>query len=404
MPTLDLAPASTADWRLRAERRLPRLLFDYIDGGAYRESTLARNVADFEAIGLKQRVMRDVSAIDTRINLFGREWSMPVALAPIGMAGMMARRAETLGVRAADAAGVPFCLSTVSICSLEETAKAAAQPFWFQLYMMRDRGAVSDLLQRASAAGVRTLVFTVDLAVVGARYRDSRNGMGGGLSALGKLRLALDYAAHARWVCDVGLMGKPHTFGNLAAYAPGASTPADFKSWVDSQFDPSVTWKDIEWLRRSWAGDLVIKGVLDADDARAAAAAGADGVIVSNHGGRQLDGATSAIRITPEIAEAVGDRVVVMMDGGVRSGLDVVRALAAGARAVMIGRPWIWAAAAAGRRGVAALLKTFRSEMGVAMALTGAPTVAELTPAILDRSVVAALGAPAGERHAMARR
>jgi L-lactate dehydrogenase (cytochrome) len=384
MPTLDLAPASTADYRRLAEKRLPRLLFDYIDGGAYQETTLARNVADFAALPLRQRVMKDVSKLDTKVSLFGREWSMPLALAPIGMGGMMARRAEALGVKAAEAAGVPFCLSTVSICSMEEVAKAASQPFWFQLYMMRDRGAVRELLARAKAVGVRTLVFTVDLAVVGARYRDVRNGMGGGLSRLGKLRLAADYAAHLPWAVDVGIKGKPHTFGNLSKFVPDAGAPADFKAWVDGQFDPSVTWKDIEHLRKEWRGDLVIKGVLDAEDARLAARAGADGIVVSNHGGRQLDGVASAIAMTPRIVDAVGERVVVLMDGGVRSGLDVVKALAAGARAVLIGRPWIWALAGRGYPGLVRLLKTFRAEMHVAMALTGAALIAEIDASIID--------------------
>ena len=385
MPTLSLAPASTADYRRLAEGRLPRLLFDYIDGGAYGEATLTRNIADFAALSLRQRVLRDVSKIDTSISLFGRDWSMPLALAPIGMGGMMARRAETLAVRAAEEAGVPFCLSTVSICSIEEVARAASRPFWFQLYMMRDRGAVEELLARAKGAGVRTLVFTVDLAVVGARYRDVRNGMGGGVGPLGKLRLAADYAAHAAWVYDVGVRGKPLTFGNLSKYVPSAQTPAEFKSWVDSQFDPSVTWKDIEWLRARWSGDLVIKGVLDTEDARHAAQVGADGVIVSNHGGRQLDGVSSAIEMKTRIAEAVGARVAVLMDGGVRSGLDVVKAVAAGARAALIGRPWIWALAGRGRKGLAGLLRTFKSEMNVAMALTGAPTVADIGPTFIDR-------------------
>jgi L-lactate dehydrogenase (cytochrome) len=384
MPTMRLAPASASDYRRLAEARLPRVLFDYIDGGAYGEATLAANVADFAAIRLRQRVMRDVSTIDTSIRLFGEEWSMPLALAPIGMGGLMARRAEAHAVRAAEAAGVPFCLSTVAVCSLEETAKAARKPFWFQLYMMKDRGCVKELLARAKAAGCRTLLFTVDLAVVGARYRDVRNGMGGGLTPLARLRAGLDYAAHLPWAYDVGFKGKPLIFGNLADYVPSASRPGDFKKWVDSQFDASVTWKDIEWLRASWDGDLVIKGVLDPDDAKEAASAGADAVVVSNHGGRQLDGVSSSIRMTPRIVEAVGDRLAVLMDGGVRSGLDVVKALASGARAVLIGRPWIWAMAGRGEPGLAALLRTFKAEMKVAMALTGTPRIADISEGTLD--------------------
>lgn len=384
MPTMRLAPASASDYRRLAEARLPRMLFDYIDGGAYGEATLAANVADLAAIRLRQRVMRDVSTIDTRIKLFGEEWSAPFALAPIGMGGLMARRAEAHAVRAAEAAGVPFCLSTVAVCSLEETAKAASKPFWFQLYMMKDRGCVKELLARAKAAGCRTLLFTVDLAVVGARYRDVRNGMGGGLTPLARLRAGFDYVAHLPWTYDVGVKGKPLIFGNLADYVPRASRPGDFKKWVDSQFDASVTWKDIEWLRASWDGDLVIKGVLDPEDAKTAASAGADAVVVSNHGGRQLDGVSSSIRMTPRIVDAVGDRLAVLMDGGVRSGLDVVKALASGARAVLIGRPWIWAMAGRGEPGLAALLRTFKAEMNVAMALTGTPRIADISADTLD--------------------
>ncbi len=384
--TLNLLPASTADYRRLAKQRLPRALFDYIDGGAYAERTLAANVADFEAIALKQRVMRDVSRRDARISLFGEDWAMPLALAPIGLGGMMARRAETLAARTAEKIGIPFCLSTVSICSLEEVAKAATKPFWFQLYMLKDRGHVRDLLARARAVGVKTLVFTVDLAVMGARYRDMRNGMGGGLSRLGRLRLAADYAAHLPWAYDVGIRGKPHVFGNLASYVPRASTPADFGGWVAAQFDASVTWKDIEELRRWWEGPLVVKGVLSPEDARAAAGAGADAVIVSNHGGRQLDGVSSSIGMTPRVADAVGDRIAVLMDGGVRSGAGILRALALGARAVLIGRPWIWALAGRGERGLSALLKTIKAELDVAMALTAAPTAAAITRDVLDVS------------------
>lgn len=379
-----LAPASTSDYRLLAEKRLPRMLFDYIDGGAYQEMTLAANEDDFNAIQLKQRVMRDVSNIDTGINLFGVDWSIPLALAPIGLGGMMARRAEVQAVKAAEAAGVPFCLSTVAICSLEEVAKSASKPFWFQLYMMKDRGHVRELLQRAQTAGCQTLVFTVDLAVVGARYRDIRNGMAGGVSPLGKIRAGLEYLIHPRWAWDVGVKGKPHLFGNLAEYVPDATTPAQFKQWIDAQFDASATWKDIEWLRGLWNGSLIIKGVLSPEDARAATDAGADSVIVSNHGGRQLDGVSSAITMTPRVVDAVGERVDVLMDGGVRNGQDIVKALAYGAKAVLIGRPWIWAAAARGEKGVMALLKTFKAELDVAMALTGAPTIADISRDLLD--------------------
>ncbi|HFB55551.1 MAG TPA: L-lactate dehydrogenase, partial [Hellea balneolensis] len=287
--------------------------------------------------------------------------------------------------KAAEKAGIPFCLSTVSICSLEEVAKAATKPFWFQLYMMRDRTYVKELLARAKAAGCTTLVFTVDLAVVGARYRDARNGMGGGLSTYGKLRAALEYPTHPAWLMDVAIKGKPHMFGNLEDFVPSAKSMADFKSWVDAQFDPSCTWKDIEWLRSIWDGTLIIKGILSVEDAKAAVAAGADAIIVSNHGGRQLDGVSSSINMTARVRDALGDTTTIIMDGGVRSGQDIVKAIANGAHCVLIGRAWIWALAARGEAGLSALLRTFKSEMNVSMALTGVTKVADITHKVLDK-------------------
>ncbi len=384
MPAMNLVPASTNDYRRLAKKRLPRNLFDYIDGGAYNETTLKANVDDFEKLKMKQRVMRDVSIIDTTVNLFGEDWAMPLGLAPIGLAGMMARRAEVQAVKAAEAAGLPFCLSTVSICSLEEVAKAANKPFWFQLYMMRDRSYVKELLQRAKSVGCNTLVFTVDLAVVGARYRDVRNGMAGGLSPWGKLRAALEYPIHPKWLMDVAIKGKPHMFGNLSEFVPNAKSLTDFKAWVDAQFDPSCTWKDIEWLRSIWDGNLIIKGILSSEDAKSAALAGADGIIISNHGGRQLDGVSSTIDMTSRIRNAIGDKTVIIMDGGVRNGQDVVKALSSGANFTLIGRAWIWALAARGQTGLDALLKTFKSEMDVSMALTGTSSIADLTKNILE--------------------
>jgi len=385
MPSLRLAPASTEDYRVLAEKCLPRSLFDYVDGGANREVTLAQNTADFDALKMRQRVMRDVSKIDTSIELFGETWTMPVALAPVGLAGMVARRAEVQAKRATDAFGIPFCLSTASICSLEEVAAVSEQRFWFQLYMLRDRGAVRELLQRAKHVGVSTLIFTVDLAVAGVRYRDVRNGMRGGIGLWGRLRSGmLLYLSHPRWLVDVAILGGPHSFGSLAEYVPKAMTPADFRDWVDSQFDASVTWKDIEWLRSIWDGNLLIKGVLDPEDALAASRAGADAVIISNHGGRQLDGVSSSIAMLPRVIEACGDDMEILMDGGVRNGLDVTRALALGAKATLIGRPWVYATAARGEAGLESLLQSFKSEMGVSMALTGTTRVADLTPEILD--------------------
>ncbi len=379
-----LAPASSEDYRRLAEKRLPRMLFDYIDGGSFEEITLAANVVDFDSIRLKQCVMRDVSNVDTHTHILGERYSMPLALAPIGMGGMMARRAEVQAVKAAEAMGVPFCLSTVSICSLEEVAKGATKPFWFQLYMMKDRGFVSALLERAAAAGCDTLVFTVDLARIGVRYRDVRNGMVGGVSALGRARMAYEFISHPQWLVDVGLKGKPLTFGNLGEYVPDAANVSQFKEWVNNQFDPSVTWKDIEWLRKIWGGKLIIKGVLETQDASSAADAGADAIIVSNHGGRQLDGVSSSISLLPEIAAALENRVEILMDGGVRCGQDVVKAVACGAKAVLIGRPWIWAVAARGGSGLKSLLRAFKIEMDVTMALTGVTSVTDLNRDILS--------------------
>ena len=371
-------PASAHDYRLLAQRRLPRQLFDYVDGGSYDEVTLQANRADLLALRLRQQVMRDVSTLHTACTLLGEQRSMPVALAPVGLAGMMARRGEVQAARAAEKAGVPFCLSTVGICSIEEVRQAVSKPFWFQLYMMRDRGYVRELLQRAQAAGCSTLVFTVDLAVVGTRYADVRNGMRGGLSFGDKLARAWNIACHASWVRDVALGGKPLVFGNLAAAVPNGRRLEQFSAWVASQFDPSVTWKDLLWVREHWQGPIIIKGVMEADDARAAADIGATGLVVSNHGGRQLDSAPSTVSALPAIVDAVGDRLEVLMDGGVRTGQDVAKALALGARGVLIGRPWVWALAARGEAGVSAILDNLKRELEVTMALQGVADVREI--------------------------
>jgi len=371
-------PASVEDYRALARARLPGFLFDYIDGGSYAEATLARNTADLQAIALRQRVLRDVSRIELKSRLLGVDCAMPVALAPVGLAGMYARRGEVQAARAAATAGVPFTLSTVGVCAIEEAAPAA-KPFWFQLYMLRDRGVIEELLARAQAAGASALLLTVDLPVAGARYRDVRRGFAGsGGPPLG------DVFARPGWLWNVGLRGRPHRLGNVDRIVGKRAKLADFWRWVAQNFDPSLTWNDVEWIRQRWKGPMAIKGVLDPDDARAALACGAEGVVVSNHGGRQLDGVLSGAAALPPIADAVGDRMEVLMDGGVRSGLDVVRALALGARGVLIGRPWAWALAARGGRGVGEVLDILRREMLVAMALTGC-----VTPGEVDRSVLA---------------
>jgi L-lactate dehydrogenase (cytochrome) len=341
------------------------------------------NVFDLQNVLLRQIVMRDVSKREQATEVLGQPLAMPVVLSPIGLGGMLAPRAEVQAARAAEAAGVPFIESTVSICSIEEVAKETSTPPWFQLYVMRDRGFAEDLMARASAVGSPVLVLTIDLAVVGARHRDTRNAMVGATSSWAKVRRASDLLSHPRWLRTVALGGRPLTFGNLEKAVPGARSPAEFRDWVDAQFDPSVTWDDIAWVRDNWSGRLVVKGVLDPEDARRAADVGVDGVIVSNHGGRQLDSVPSTVKALPGVVDEVGDRVEVLVDGGVRSGLDVVKMTALGARAVLIGRAWAWAVAARGEAGVRHMLRVMKSDIDVALGLTGRTSITELDPSAL---------------------
>ena len=384
---LGLAPATADDYRELARKRLPRHLFDYLDGAAYDELTAADNQQAFQRLHLRQRVMRDVSQLGLSTRVLGQDLALPLILAPLGLAGAMACRAEVQAARAAEQAGVAFCESTVSICSIEEVRAATSAPFWYQLYVMRDRGYAKDLMARAHAAGCPVLVLTVDLAVMGARYRDVRNGMTGGLSPSGKLAKAWDLLSHPQWLLDVGIRGKPLTFGNLTAAVPDARSLPEFKAWVDSQFDPRITWSDLAWVRENWPGKIVLKGILDVEDARQAALSGVDGIVVSNHGGRQLDSVAASIDALPRIVDAVGDKLEVLMDGGVRSGLDVVKALALGAKACMLGRAWGYAVAARGEAGVAHMLSVMRKEMEVAMALCGETDVRRLNrETLVDKS------------------
>jgi L-lactate dehydrogenase (cytochrome) len=373
--------SSTTDFREAARRKLPRFLFDYIDGGAYAERTLARNVSDLADLSLRQRVLKDVSQVDVSTTLFGHYQALPVALAPVGLTGMYARRGECQAAKAAAAKGVPFCLSTVSVCDLAEVSKASPAPIWFQLYVLRDRAFMRDLLAKAADAGATALVFTVDMPVPGARYRDAHSGMSGPNAAARRLVQAVFKPS---WAWDVGVMGRPHTLGNVAPVLGANSGLEDFMGWLGANFDPSIQWKDLDWIRDQWKGPLIIKGVLDPEDAKAAADIGADGIVVSNHGGRQLDGVLSSARALPDIAEAVGDRLTVLADSGVRSGLDVVRMLALGAKGVLLGRAFIYALAARGGPGVSQLLDLIEKEMRVAMALTGVNSLAEI-----DRSILA---------------
>lgn len=375
--------ASIPDFRELARRRLPHFLFEYIDGGSYSETTLKRNVEDLRDIALRQRVLRDVADLDLSTELFGQKLRLPVALAPIGLAGMNARRGECQAVRAAETAGIPFTLSTVSACSLGEVAMAATQPFWFQLYMTRDRGFVRELLQEAVELQCSTLVFTVDMPVPGSRYRDYHSGLAGAAGMNGAIRRAMQGAMKPRWAWDVGVMGRPHALGNVARKLEGKTGIEDFFAWMRGNFDSSISWRDLDFIRSEWNGPLVIKGLLDAEDAVEAANLGADGIVVSNHGGRQLDGVPSTARALPAIADAVGDRLTVLADGGVRSGLDVVRLLALGAKSVLLGRAWVFALAANGQAGVEHMLRLIEAEMRVAMTLTGVKNISEIDRSIL---------------------
>ncbi|RFF26980.1 MULTISPECIES: L-lactate dehydrogenase [unclassified Wenzhouxiangella] len=376
-------PATIEDFRRLARRRLPRFLYDYYAGGAGRERTLAANAHDWDSVKLRQRVLVDVEQIDTGTTLAGEDCAMPLVLAPIGLGGMAARRGEVQALRVAEANRVPFTLSTVGICGIDELTGAASRPFWFQLYMIRDRGIVEAVIDRAWAAGCRTLVFTVDLPMPGPRHRDTRNGM-----AVPGLRPKLlkigQVLARPGWIWNVALRGRPMSLGSMSPYVHAASDPDSFRKWIDTQFDRSVIWADIEWLRQKWKGRLILKGILDAADAERAMAIGADGIVVSNHGGRQLDGVASTATKLPEIVRVVDDRIEVLVDGGICGGIDVYRALALGADGVLIGRAWVWALAAAGQPGLQQLLAGIQEELRLAMALTGVTRLEEIGPHCLD--------------------
>ncbi len=368
--------SASTDYRAAAESRLPPFLFHYIDGGAYAEHTLKRNTADLADIALCQRVLRDMSSLSLETELFGEKLAMPVALAPVGLTGMYARRGEVQAAKAAANKGVPFTLSTVSVCPIEEVAPAIERPMWFQLYVLRDRGFMKNALERAKAAGVKTLVFTVDMPVPGARYRDAHSGMSGPNAAM---RRVLQAMVHPRWALDVGVLGKPHDLGNISVYRGAPTKLEDYIGWLGANFDPSISWKDLEWIREFWEGPMIIKGILDPEDAKDAVRFGADGIVVSNHGGRQLDGVLSTARALPAIADAVKSDITILSDSGIRNGLDVVRMLALGADSVLLGRAFVYALAAQGQAGVENLLDLIDKEMRVAMTLTGAKTIRDIT-------------------------
>ena len=376
--------SSASDYREAARRKLPPFLFHYIDGGAYAEHTLRRNVDDLGALALRQLVLKNVGAVDIATKFFDEDVALPVALAPVGLTGMFARRGEVQAARAATKKGIPMTLSTVSVCPIEEVQAQVAKPIWFQLYVLRDRGFMQNALERAWAAGIRKLVFTVDMPVPGARYRDAHSGMSGPNAPL---RRVLQAMTHPHWAVDVGLLGKPHDLGNISKYRGEPTKLADYIGWLGENFDPSIGWSDLEWIRDYWKGPMIIKGILDPEDAKDAVRFGADGIVVSNHGGRQLDGVLSSARALPAIAEAVKGDLTIFADSGIRSGLDVVRMIAQGADGVLIGRAFVYALATAGQAGVENLIDIFSKEMKVAMTLTGAKSISEISAERLVREV-----------------
>ncbi|MBA5237423.1 MULTISPECIES: FMN-dependent L-lactate dehydrogenase LldD [Pectobacterium] len=368
--------SASTDYRAAAQRKLPPFLFHYVDGGAYGEHTLRRNTADLADIALRQRILKNVSDLSLETQLFGEKLAMPVVLAPVGLTGMYARRGEVQAARAAAQKGIPFTLSTVSVCPIEEVAPTIERPLWFQLYVLKDRGFMRNVLERAQAAGVKTLVFTVDMPTPGARYRDAHSGMSGPNAAI---RRVLQAMVHPQWAWDVGLNGKPHDLGNVSAYRGTPTTLENYIGWLAENFDSSISWQDLAWIREMWKGPMIIKGILDPEDAKEAVRFGADGIVVSNHGGRQLDGVLSTAHALPAIADAVKGDITILADSGIRTGLDVVRMIALGADSVMLGRAFVYALAAAGEAGVVNLLNLIEKEMRVAMTLTGAKSIADIT-------------------------
>lgn len=372
--------SASTDYRAAAQKRVPPFLFHYLDGGAYAEHTLRRNISDLADVALRQRVLKNMSNLDLSTQLFDEKLNMPVILAPVGLTGMYARRGEVQAARAADQIGIPFTMSSVSVCPIEEVTPAIKRPMWFQLYVLKDRGFMKNVLERAQAAGCSTLVFTVDMPIPGARYRDAHSGMSGPHAALRRYWQA---ATHPRWSWDVGLHGKPHDLGNVSRYLGSPIALDDYMGWLGNNFDPSISWKDLEWIRDFWKGPMVIKGILDPEDAKDAVRFGADGIVVSNHGGRQLDGVLSSARALPAIADAVKSDIKILADSGIRTGLDVVRMLALGADAVMIGRAYIYALAISGEAGVRHLLELIEKEMRVAMTLTSVNRIEQINETCL---------------------
>ena len=368
------------DLRQLHMRRVPKAFFDYADRGSYTEQTLRANRADLEAIRFRQRILVDVSKRDLSTTILGEPASLPLILAPVGLLGMQHGDGEILACRAAQAAGIPFTLSTMSICSIEDVAASVDKPFWFQLYVMKDRGFIKALIERAIAAKCSALVLTVDLQVIGQRHQDIKNGMT--VPPEWSLSKLFDFATKPAWISGV-LRGKRRTFGNLMGHLKGTDDITALSSWISTQFDTSLNWKDVEWIRSIWPGKLVLKGILDVEDANEAAKSGAQALVVSNHGGRQLDGALSSIEMLPEIVDAVGSQMEIMFDGGIRSGQDVMRALARGAKSCMIGRAFAHGLGAGGEAGVAKAIDLIRNELSVTMGLCGVNTIVEIDERVL---------------------
>jgi L-lactate dehydrogenase (cytochrome) len=371
---------SIEDLRQEARRRVPKAIFDYADRGSYDELTFDRNLADLRALEFRQRVMVDVSAQQLATTILGEPWTIPLGIGPTGLTGLFHANGEMLGARAAQNFGVPFCLSTMSICSIEDVAGFVKKPFWFQLYLMRDRGFNLELLGRAKAANCSAIMLTVDMPVQGLRRRDPKNGLA--IPPRLTLKNAFEVALRPAWALKV-LTGRRRTFGNLEARMKGTGGLKTLSEWIANQFDPSVTWKDLAWLRQHWPRKIIIKGILDPEDARLAMQHGVDAMVVSNHGGRQLDGARSTISALPGIVDAVAGGCEVLFDGGVRSGQDVLKALALGAKGCLIGKSFLYALAARGEAGVSLALDIIRKELAVSLALTGANDVRNVSRNIL---------------------
>jgi len=368
------------DLRQLAKRRVPRMFYDYADSGSWTESTYRANEADFAKIKLRQRVAVNMDGRSLATRMAGIDVAMPVALAPTGLTGMQHADGEILAARAAERFGIPFTLSTMSICSIEDIAAHTTAPFWFQLYVMRDRGFIERLIDRAKAAKCSALMLTLDLQILGQRHKDLKNG----LSAPPKMSVAnlIDLATKPRWC--LGMLGtRRRQFGNIVGHVSGVGDMSSLSLWTQSQFDPTLNWNDVEWIKKRWGGKLILKGIMDAEDARLAADTGADALIVSNHGGRQLDGAPSTIETLPAIADAVGDKIEVWMDGGIRSGQDVLKAWALGARGTLIGRPFLYGLGALGEAGVTRCLEIIRHELDVTMALCGRTNIRDVDRSIL---------------------